>query len=255
MVGTRRGSNPILIVDDEPNVRLVFRTALETVGYRVAEADDGMAALDALAEHRAALVLLDLQMPILGGMEVLERLRDSGNDVPVVIVTAHGSIPDAVRALKLGAVDFLAKPLSPDRLRKVVDEVIQRHCAPETPVVREPASGVAVQPLDRPAPAVVTLAPPVVDLSAIKLALNRRQFDRALAGLEEILAMAPDSAEALTLMGVLRESLGQEHAAYHAYKAALEADPEYGPALENMQRYCERFGLNFRSPAINPAAK
>ena len=55
-------------------------------------------------------------------------------------------------------------------------------------------------------------------------------------------------------MGVLRESLGQQHAAYRAYKLALEADPSYGPALENLQRYCTRFGLDFQNPAINPAA-
>jgi len=66
--------------------------------------------------------------------------------------------------------------------------------------------------------------------------------------------MAPESAEAHTLMGVLRESLGQQHAAYHAYKLALEADPHYGPALDNLKRYCARVGLDFHNPAINPAA-
>jgi DNA-binding response OmpR family regulator len=250
MLGTMRGIDPMLIVDDEPNVRLVFRTALETAGYRVLEAADGQAALDQLAASPVALVLLDLQMPGLGGMEVLRRLRDSGNDVPVVIVTAHGSIPDAVAAMKLGAIDFLTKPLSPDRLRRVVGEVIRRHH------VEEPASSrpEAAPPVGRSAPTAVILAPAVVDLSAIKRALNHREFDRALDELEEVLALAPDSAEAQTLMGVLRESLGQAHAAYHAYKSALKADPQYGPALENLQRYCERFGLDFHNPSINPAA-
>ena len=83
----------ILIVDDEPNVRLVFRTALESTGYSVSEVEDGASALDRLEESPADLVLLDLKMPGIGGMETLRRLRDAGNDVPVVIVTATAASP------------------------------------------------------------------------------------------------------------------------------------------------------------------
>src|SRR2546430_1882324 len=122
----------ILIVDDEPNVRLMFRTALEFAGYAVDEAAGGEAALDRLRDGGADLVLLDLQMPEIGGMEVLERLREAGNDVPVAIVTAHGSIPDAVAAMKLGAIDFLTKPLKPGALRKLVGEVLARHAEAES---------------------------------------------------------------------------------------------------------------------------
>ena len=127
----------ILIVDDQPNVRLVFRTALESAGYSVSEVEDGASALDRLEESPADLVLLDLKMPGIGGMETLRRLRDAGNDVPVVIVTAHGSIPDAVQAMKFGAIDFLSKPLRPEALRKVVGEVFRRHAHPASR--REPA--------------------------------------------------------------------------------------------------------------------
>jgi DNA-binding response OmpR family regulator len=259
---TESNLNLILIVDDYPNVRLVFRTALESGGYRVAEAEDGEAALEWLARSTPDVILLDLQMPRLGGMEVLRRLRKAGHDVPVVIVTAHGSIPDAVVAMKLGAIDFLTKPLYPEALRQVVGEVIRRHSPSGTePATRhdgevELDSGLHAVPPRRPATATaVTLAPPVVDLTPIKRALNRREFDKALSALEEALVLAPDSAEAHTLMGVLRESLGQQHAAYHAYKSALEADPHYGPALDNMQRYCARYGLDVHNRAINPAAK
>ena len=94
-----------------------------------------------------------------------------------------------------------------------------------------------------------------MDLTAAKRALNRREFDRALDLLEEALELDPHSAEAHTLMGVLRESLGRNHAAYHAYKAALTADPHYGPARDNMRRYCERFGLDVNNRSINPGAE
>jgi DNA-binding response OmpR family regulator len=245
-------SHQILIVDDEPNVRLVFRTTLEFAGFAVAEAEHGAMALDVLAETPAELVLLDLQMPQVGGMEFLRRLRDTGNDVPVVIITAYGSIPDAVQAMRLGAIDFLSKPINPMHLRQVVDEVIQRHsvAAPESGsrAVRSPAPDRARYSTT------VTISPAAVDLSAIKRALNRREFDEALEGLEEALELVPDSAEAHTLMGVLRETLGQPHAAYRAYRLALQADPHYSPAVDNMKQYCARFNLDARNVAINPGA-
>lgn len=245
-----RWTGRVLIVDDEPNVRLVFRTALESSGFHVDEAADGPTALEWLARTTADVVLLDLQMPGFGGMEVLRRLRDAGNGVPVVIVTAHGSVADAVAAMKLGAIDFLAKPLTPEALRAVVSEVIARH-APAEPgavAVREPS------PAGPAGPTVVTLTRPLLDLSPAKQALNRREFDRAADLLEAALDTAPDSPEALTLMGVLLESRGQDHAAYHSYRAALTADPGYGPARDNMRRYCGRFGMDYDSRAINPAA-
>jgi DNA-binding response OmpR family regulator len=242
----------ILIVDDEPNVRLVFRTTLESAGYRVAEAEDGVMALEMLEAASPDLVLLDLRMPRVDGMEVLRRLRDSGNEVPVVIVTAHGSVPDAVEAMKLGAIDFLSKPLNPDLLRGVVHEVIVRHAGSES---ADPlAPGTRLEAAQQAASSVITVAPPVLDLTGIKRALNRREFDKALRDLEEAIEIAPDCAEAHTLMGVLRETLGQQHAAYRAYKLALEANPAYGPALDNMKRYCARFGLDVANPVINPAA-
>src|SRR5438270_3049809 len=98
----------ILIVDDEPNVRLMFRTTLASTGAEIAVADDGEAALERLEGSPFDLVLLDLKMPGLGGMETLRRLRDAGDDTPVVIVTAHGDVPHAVEAMKLGAIDFLS---------------------------------------------------------------------------------------------------------------------------------------------------
>ena len=237
----------VLIVDDEPNLRFVFRTALESSGFQVDEADDGLAALLRLETFPADVVLLDLQMPGVGGMDVLHRLRDAGDDVPVVIVTAHGSVPDAVAAMQLGAIDFLAKPLTPEVLRGVVSEIIARHA---------PAGPEFVPPSVRPThPTVVTLCPAVIDLTPVKQALNRREFDRAATLLEKALDTDPGSAEALTLMGVLQESRGQDHAAYHSYRSALTANPDYGPARDNLRRYCGRFGLDFTSKAINPAAE
>jgi len=240
----------ILIIDDEPNLRLVFRTTLESSGYRVAEASSGEEGLELLRKFPADLVLLDLWMPGLGGMEVLERLRAAENPVPVVIITAHGSIPDAVLAVKLGAIDFLSKPIRPEALRGVVGEVLHRHSLTRSGPV--PVRGWGLR---SGAAAPAALAPAGIEMVWAKQALNQRAFGLAHERLEEVLELDPDSAEAHHLMGVLRESLGQDRAAYEAYRSALEADPHYGPALESMRRYCVRCGLDYENWSVNPGAE
>jgi DNA-binding response OmpR family regulator len=223
-------SKQILIVDDEPNVRLVFRTALESPDYLIATAADGETALRWLRASAADLVLLDLSMPGIGGMDVLETLREEGNDVPVVIITAHGSIPNAVQAMKLGAIDFLAKPLTPEALRSVVAEVLQRHEAGKDASAR------------RAAPEPITIASQFAEnLARAKRALNHRAFDEAEIFLKQAIALDPNSAEAHNLRGVLHECRNEHDASYREYRAALKADRHHEPARHNMQRYYERF--------------
>ena len=224
----------ILIVDDEPNVRLVFRTALQSSDHTLSTADNGESALRWIAETQFDLVLLDLQMPGMNGMEVLRRIRATNNDVPVVIITAHGSVPDAVEAMKLGAIDFLRKPLSPDELRKVVAEVLARH-APEA----EPAQSQAQPRVDIEPASVESQF--TLHLIRAKRAVNRRAFDAAEIFLKQAIGLRPDSAEAHNLMGVLHEMRSNHDASYKEYRAALKHDRHYEPAKHNMQRYYERF--------------
>jgi DNA-binding NtrC family response regulator len=210
----------VLIVEDEPNVRLVFRTALESTGLELATAEDGEAALRVLKKAPADMVLLDLQMPNLDGMGLLRRLRAQGDDVPVVIVTAHGDVPHAVEAMKLGALDFLAKPLTPEALRSTVDEVLARHARP--------------RPAEPGAPAAPATAAGL--LSQAKQDLNRRQFDHAETLLSEA-AHGHRSAEAHYLLGVIHEMRGKPDAAYASYRAALAADPSYEPARLHLMKF------------------
>ncbi|HWE37060.1 MAG TPA: response regulator [Isosphaeraceae bacterium] len=219
----------ILIVDDEPNVRLVFRTALESAGYRVDEAGDGDEALARLGEHRYDLALLDLRMPRLDGMETLRKVREQGRRVPVVIVTAHGSIPDAVAAMKLGAIDFLTKPLTPEALRRAVAEVIDRHAEEEA---APPAR------LDAAVTAAGTFA---ADLRRAKRALNNGWLDEAEVFLKQAIALNPQSAEAHNLKGILHEARNEHDDSLREYKAALKADRRFEPARHNLKRYYERF--------------
>jgi DNA-binding NtrC family response regulator len=224
-------SKQILIIDDEPNVRLMFRTALEPLGVRVIEAENGVEGLNRLNESPADLVLLDLRMPGLDGLDVLRHLRDVGNDVPVVIVTAHGNVPNAVEAMKLGAIDFLSKPLSPEALRQVVSEVIERHA----PSATHPTPTIG-------APEVVTSASQFAfNMRRVKRAINNRWFDEAEVFLKQAIALEPNSAEAHNLKGVLHELRNEHDASYREYRAALKADRHHEPAKHNMQRYYERF--------------
>src|SRR5580704_17321806 len=117
----------ILIVDDETNVRLNFRTTLETEGYEVVEASSGREGLGALAEYLFALAILDIRMPGMDGLELLAEMRKNEIKVPALIVTAYSDVPNAVKAMKLGTIDFLQKPLRPDDLRSIVAEILKRH--------------------------------------------------------------------------------------------------------------------------------
>ncbi len=220
----------LLIVDDEPNVRLVFKTALESSGFEVMAAEDGPSALLWLASDPFDLVLLDLRMPGMDGMDVLAALRDRGDDVPVIIVTAHGTVPDAVKAMKLGAIDFLSKPIGPIALRSAVQDVLDR---------RGPSKAKPVPPM--PIGPVTVESKFAEELSRAKWSLTRRRFDDADIFLREALALNPASAEAHNLKGVLHELRGEHDASYREYRAALKADPRHAPARNNMKRYYERF--------------
>jgi DNA-binding NtrC family response regulator len=117
----------ILVVDDEPNVRLNYRITLDVEGYEVKEASDAKEAIQLLHDQLFDLAILDLRMPNTDGLELLRLIREEGVPTPAVIITAYSDVPNAVRAMKLGAIDFLQKPLRPAELRAVVTEIIGRH--------------------------------------------------------------------------------------------------------------------------------
>ena len=106
----------ILLADDERNIRATVGRSLRMEGHAVVEAADGEEALRRVLAGEVDAVLLDLQMPRLDGLQVLERLHEEGSRVPVVVLTAHGTIDRAVRAVRLGAFDFIEKPPAVERI-------------------------------------------------------------------------------------------------------------------------------------------
>jgi two-component system LytT family response regulator len=140
-----------LIVDDEPIARKVLREELESIPNIevVGEADNGAAALEQIQQHRPDLVLLDLQMPLMGGLDVVRNLKRGTHIPAIVIVTAYDSY--AIQAFEAGAIDYLLKPVGPERLAKAVErakrvtgkEAVEKLARLQE--IAEPASGERVR--------------------------------------------------------------------------------------------------------------
>ncbi|MET0493276.1 MAG: response regulator transcription factor [Actinoplanes sp.] len=106
----------VLVVDDDPDVRDSLRRSLTFEGYQVTEAADGAQALGVIAAARPDIVVLDLQMPVLGGLETCRKLREQGDDMPVLMLTARDGTRDRVTGLDAGADDYLPKPFALEEL-------------------------------------------------------------------------------------------------------------------------------------------
>ena len=116
-----------LIVEDKESLRAMLRHALEGRQYTVIEATDEVEATAALQEHRPAVVLTDLRLPRGDGFGVLRAAKELDPEISIIVMTAYGSIEDAVEAMKEGAMDFLAKPVDPDHLLLLVARALDRH--------------------------------------------------------------------------------------------------------------------------------
>jgi len=136
----------ILVVDDEEDVRSFLADALEAEGHEVVQAADGAAAAERLDGRAFHLVLTDLRMPNMGGMELLRKLRAEQPEVEVIVLTAHGTVDSAIEAMKLGAFEYLQKPISgPAELRLVVERALERRVLLDEREARERVAEGAVR--------------------------------------------------------------------------------------------------------------
>ncbi|RJQ48878.1 MAG: sigma-54-dependent Fis family transcriptional regulator [Nitrospiraceae bacterium] len=115
----------ILVIDDEPIVRTSCMRALQYEGYEVMLAGSGNEGLDMLNKGSFELVLLDLKMPDMDGMEVLMKIKEQWPGTKVVMITGYSTVETAVQALRLGAYNFVEKPFTPDTLLSAVREVME----------------------------------------------------------------------------------------------------------------------------------
>ena len=129
------GGPVVLLVDDDPAIRRTVASGLELEGFSVVAASGGLAALEAVARVRPAVVLLDLTMPDLDGLEVLARLRDGGEQVPVCILSARDEVDDRVRGLQAGADDYVVKPFAMEEVAARVQALLRRRPSGASEVV------------------------------------------------------------------------------------------------------------------------
>jgi UDP-3-O-acyl N-acetylglucosamine deacetylase len=124
-------SETILVVDDEANIRHTLRGVLADEGYEVVEAPDGRRALELLERELPSLAIVDIWMPEIDGIELVSRMRQQAPEVPVIVISGHGTIDTAVRVIRMGAFDFLEKPFQLDALLRMVGRALGG--APERP--------------------------------------------------------------------------------------------------------------------------
>lgn len=203
----------ILIVDDERNIRVALEEALTPLEAEIASVADGREAMEALKRHAADVVLLDLQMPEMTGMELLRSLEQVSPQTRVIVITAHGTIGDAVEATKLGAVDFVQKPFSAAEIRSLVQEVLDRERL-------DPGHAADYDS----------------HIALAKRFITDRNFDAAMEHARRAIADDPNRAEAFNLLGVLEELSGRRPEAIARYRMALDLDASFAPAQQNLAR-------------------
>jgi DNA-binding response OmpR family regulator len=204
---------PILIVDDEKNIRLTLSQVLETLGAEIDTAANGEEALMKLKGREFGLILLDIRMPGMDGIEILRRAREIRPDIRVIMITAYGTIDSAVEAMKLGAVDFLQKPFDPEEIRELVLRAADRDKLDEH------------RPPDYAS-----------HIESAKKCIRDRHFDEAIEHVHRGISVDPGRPEAFNLLGALMEMKGDRVEAQKNYRAALSLDPSYQPAISNLHR-------------------
>ena len=206
----------VLIVDDEKNILLTLSQSLEALQLETDTAANGEEALAKLKEKEFGLILLDIRMPGMDGMEVLRRVREIRPDIRIIMITAYGTIELAVEAMKLGAVDFIQKPFSPEEIRELVSRVMDREKLDEQKVADY---GSAIE--------------------LAKRSIGNRHFSGGIEHLRRAIFLEPARPEAFNLLGALLEIQGDRIEAQKNYRVALSLDPSYEPAIKNLQRSTE----------------
>ncbi|MDT8069524.1 MAG: sigma-54 dependent transcriptional regulator [Terriglobia bacterium] len=117
---------PILIVDDDPGQRRIVEFWLQEVGYTVVTAPDGLNGLKAFQLHSPSLVITDMRMPHMSGLDLMAKVKAINDDTPVIVITAFGTVSDAVDAMRLGAADYILKPINADELKLSVSRIFER---------------------------------------------------------------------------------------------------------------------------------
>ena len=139
----------VLVVDDDETVASVVVSYLERAGHETRRVGDGQAALDAVASNPPDLMVLDLMLPEVDGLEVCRRVRKTHADLPIIMLTALGEAEDRIAGLEVGADDYVTKPFSPRELVLRIDTVLRRSAMTPQPAAKLIAGSITVEPAAR----------------------------------------------------------------------------------------------------------
>ena len=182
----------VLVVDDTKSIRSLLAKCLEIEGYEVLTANDGQQALDLLKSEKFDLFFLDIKMPQISGTEVLKKIREMGIKSPAIIITAYATIKNAVDCTQLGAVAYLQKPFTVDKVKSVLQKI-----------------QILNSSLDQ-------------SIKQIEDAINNGLFEDALKLLKEAISIEPTNAGVYLLFSKAYKGIGHTQYAdkfYRAYKA------------------------------------
>jgi len=201
----------ILVVDDERNIRNNLGMVLEAEGYKVDKASNGDDALLRVKEGLYDIAFVDIQMPKMDGLELLRYLRGLRPKMPVVMLTAYGTVSRAVEAMKLGAVDFLEKPFDPKTISLLCQEILERQKIGTSGTVDEL-------------------------LHLAELARGRKAYVEARVYLKIAIQRDLARPEPYYQLGEISESDGHTSHAVHYYYMALDAQSTFQPARDALKR-------------------
>lgn len=169
----------ILVVDDTKSIRALLSKCLEMEGYEVSTAKDGQEALNLIKDEKFDLIFLDIKMPEISGTEVLRRIRAMGITVPVVIITAFATVKNAIECTKLGAVTYLQKPFTAEKIRNILKDISNFNC--------EKSDNIDLY------------------ISKSKELIDSNEIDEAYELLKKALSLNPSCSEVYYLIGKIHE--------------------------------------------------
>jgi two-component system KDP operon response regulator KdpE len=225
----------ILVVDDEPAIRRFLRTSLGAQGYSVLEAEDGETGLAMVRRNAIDVLVLDLGLPGIGGLDVLKRLRDEGSSVPVIVLSSRTDEAGKVAALDIGADDYVTKPFG-------VDELLARIRA----AVRHRLQQEGEKPVFRSGDLAVDLVRRIVTVRGHEVKLTPREYDI-------LRALVAHAGKVLTHKFLLKEVWGSETDVQYlriyirSLRQKIEANPEQ-PSLVTTEQ-----GVGYRLRAADGA--
>ncbi len=260
---TYRGT--ILIIDDEANLRSTLTRVLQSTGCAVTGAVDGPEALRFLSENNFDLVFLDLHLPGMHGLDVLREIRKQSLKLPVILLTAHGSMNSALEAMHLGATDYLLKPVNPKELLSRTQAILQDQTNERRRLEIQTQISALQEELKqleagRPTAASNALVPAfsqasderflkrgilVLDLQARRGVLKNNHFDLPPASFDYLVSLARHSPAVISYQDLVLEAQGyqavpaaaRELAKWHVHviRQALEANPDQPQRLLNVR--------------------